>query len=70
LVGAYGYFPFVIVVVPVVLLPRFLGVWLAMNGGPSLIIRSTRLLLPECQQKVFTLFLPALLEELAIMPCS
>jgi hypothetical protein len=40
------------------------------EGLPSLIISSTRSLMPECQQKGFTLFLPALLEELAIMPCS
>jgi hypothetical protein len=39
-----------------------------MNGCASVIIRSTRLLISRYLQKVFILFLPALLEELAIMP--
>lgn len=68
--GGPWLFPFSILVLPVVFLPRFLGVWLIMKGCSSLIISSTRLLIPKCQQKVFTLFLPALLEELAIIPCS
>jgi hypothetical protein len=31
---ALGLFPFAVLVVPVVFLPRFLGVWLVMNGCP------------------------------------
>jgi hypothetical protein len=48
-------------------LPRFLGVWLIMNGFAYLTISFTGLLLPQYQQKVFTISLPALFGELALM---
>src|SRR5713101_6989913 len=48
-------------------LPRFLGVWLIINGFAYLTISFTGLLLPQYQEKVFTISLPALLGELALM---
>ena len=48
-------------------LPRFLGVWLAVNGFAYVIISFTGTLLPQYQGEVFTLSTPALLGELAIM---
>src|SRR5258708_1868097 len=48
-------------------LPRFLGVWLVINGFAYLTISFTGLLLPQYQDKVFTISLPALLGELALM---
>lgn len=48
-------------------LPRFLGVWLAINGFAYVIISFTGLLLPHYQAKVFSISLPALFGELAIM---
>jgi len=48
-------------------LPRFLGVWLAINGFAYMIISVTGLLLPQYQVKVFNVSFPALLGEVAIM---
>src|SRR3984885_2082274 len=48
-------------------LPRFLGVWLAINGFAYLIISFTGILFPQYQAEVFNLSTPALLGELAIM---
>lgn len=48
-------------------LPRFLGVWLAINGIAYLILSLTGILLPQYENKVFLLSQPALFGELAIM---
>jgi hypothetical protein len=48
-------------------LPRFLGVWLTINGFAYVILSFTGLLLPQFQDKVFTLSQPALFGELALM---
>jgi hypothetical protein len=48
-------------------LPRFLGVWLAINGFAYVIISLTGVLLPHYQVKVFNISFPALLGEVAIM---
>ena len=48
-------------------LPRFLGVWLTINGFAYVTISLTGALLPQYQDKVFSLSFPALLGELAIM---
>ena len=48
-------------------LPRFLGVWLAINGVAYVIVSLTGTLLPEHQEKVFNLSFPALLGEIALM---
>ena len=61
-------FPLGILVYRSRFLPRFLGVWLIVNGIAYLIISLTGLLLPQYEQKAFTLaFLPALLGEVALM---
>jgi hypothetical protein len=48
-------------------LPRFLGIWLTINGFAYVILSFTGLLLPQYQDKVFTLSQPALFGELALM---
>ena len=48
-------------------LPRFLGVWLAINGFAYVIVSLTGELLPQYQDKVFTISMPVLFGELAIM---
>jgi hypothetical protein len=48
-------------------LPRFLGVWLIINGVAYLIMSFTGLLLPQYQHNVFLLSQPALLGELVFM---
>jgi hypothetical protein len=48
-------------------LPRFLGVWLTINGFAYVINSFTGVLLPQYQGDVFTYSMPALVGELAIM---
>ncbi len=48
-------------------LPRFLGVWLAINGFAYVLLSFTGLLLPQYENKVFLLSQPALFGELALM---
>ena len=61
-------FPLGILVYRSRFLPRFLGVWLIVNGIAYLIISLTGLLLLQYEQKAFNLaFLPALLGEVAFM---
>jgi hypothetical protein len=48
-------------------LPRFLGVWLVINGIAYVILSITGELLPQYQDKVFTYGQPALFGEVAIM---
>jgi hypothetical protein len=48
-------------------LPRFLGVWLMINGLALLVLSFTSLLLPEFKDLVFKLVFPAMLGEVAIM---
>lgn len=47
-------------------LPRFLGVWLVINGLAYVILSFTGILLPRYQGKVFTYSQPALAGELAL----
>ena len=47
--------------------PRLLGVWLAINGIAYVVVSVTGLLLPQYQQRVFSLATPAFWGELAIM---
>jgi hypothetical protein len=47
-------------------LPRFLGVWLVINGFAYVILCFAGLLLPQYQGKVFLLSQPAMLGELAL----
>jgi len=48
-------------------LPRFLGVWLVINGCAYVILSFTGLLLPQYENKVFIGSQPALLGELVLM---
>jgi len=48
-------------------LPRFLGVWLAINGVMYVVISLTGVLWPRYQGKVFAYSQPALFAEIAIM---
>jgi len=48
-------------------LPRFLGVWLVVNGLAYVVLSLTGLLLPRYQTRLFGLSQPALMGELALM---
>ena len=48
-------------------LPRFLGVWIAVAGFAYVILSFTGVLLPQYQDKVFTISQPAFLGEVAFM---
>jgi Domain of unknown function (DUF4386) len=48
-------------------LPRFLGVWLTINGFAYVLLSLTGELLPQYQNKVFMLSQPALFAEIAFM---
>jgi hypothetical protein len=48
-------------------LPRFLGVWLSINGIAYVILSFTGELLPQYQDKVFTISEPALSAEVALL---
>jgi hypothetical protein len=60
-------FPLAMLVYRSRFLPRFLGVWLVINGFAYVILSFTGLLLPRYQDKVFTYSQPALFGEIAIM---
>jgi Domain of unknown function (DUF4386) len=47
-------------------LPRFLGVWLAINGAAYVALSFTGFLLPQYQSKVFLFSQPAMMGELAL----
>jgi hypothetical protein len=48
-------------------LPRFLGVWLIINGFAYLAMSFTSLLLPKYESTVSNIAFPALLGEMALM---
>jgi len=48
-------------------LPRFLGVWLGINGLAFLVLSITSLLLPEYKDMAFKIAVPAMLGEVAFM---
>jgi hypothetical protein len=60
-------FPLAILVYRSRSLPRFLGVWLIINGFAYLTISFTGLLLPQYEDMVSNIAFPALLGEMAIM---
>ncbi|NDQ56988.1 MAG: DUF4386 domain-containing protein [Acidipila sp.] len=60
-------FPLAILVYRSRFLPRFLGVWLVINGFAYVIMSLTGLLLPQYQNKVFIFSQPALFGEMALM---
>jgi hypothetical protein len=60
-------FPLALLVYRSRFLPRFLGVWLGINGFAYVILSLTGILFPQYQDKVFLLSQPALFGELALM---
>ena len=48
-------------------MPRFLGVWLVINGFAYVVLSFTGILLPEYQNKVFIYCQPAFFAEIALM---
>jgi uncharacterized membrane protein len=60
-------FPFAVLVLRSRFLPRFLGVWLIINGFAYVMISLTGLLLPQYEETVSNIAFPALLGEVAIM---
>jgi len=48
-------------------LPRFLGVWLVINGVTYVALSLTGVLVPQYQDKVFTFGQPAFFAEIAFM---
>ena len=60
-------FPLAVLVYRSRFLPRFLGVWLVINGFAYVIMSFTGELLPQYQGKVFIFSQPALFGELALM---
>jgi hypothetical protein len=60
-------FPLAILVYRSRFLPRFLGVWLVINGFAYVIMSFTGELFPQYQDKVFIISQPALFGELALM---
>jgi hypothetical protein len=60
-------FPLAVLVYRSRFLPRFLGVWLAINGVAYVMLSLTGVLWPQYQDKVFNYSQPALFGEIAIM---
>jgi hypothetical protein len=60
-------FPLALLVYRSRFLPRFLGVWLAIDGFAYVILSLTSILLPQYQDKVFTFSQPAFFGEVAFM---
>jgi hypothetical protein len=60
-------FPFAVLVLRSGFLPRFLGVWLIINGFAYLAMSFTGLLLPQYEDMVSNIVSPALLGEVATM---
>jgi uncharacterized protein DUF4386 len=60
-------FPLALLVYRSRFLPRFVGVWLVINGIAYLVLSLTGILLPQYQERVFNLSTPALFGELALM---
>ncbi len=60
-------FPLAVLVYGSRFLPRFLGVWLVVNGCVYVAMSLTGFLLPEYQQRIFVFSQPALFGEIALM---
>jgi hypothetical protein len=62
-----GFFPLALLVYRSRFLPRFLGVWLAIDGFAYIILGLTGVLLPQYQDRVFSYGQPAFFGEVAFM---
>jgi hypothetical protein len=62
-----AFFPLGLLVYRSRFLPRFLGVWLAIDGFAYVILSLTSVLLPQYFEKVYTISQPALFGEVALM---
>jgi hypothetical protein len=60
-------FPLAILVYRSIFIPRFLGVWLIINGVVYVVLSFTSIVLPEYTNSVFTIGMPAMFGELALM---
>jgi hypothetical protein len=60
-------FPLAILIYRSRFLPRFLGVWLIINGFAYLALSFTGILAPQYENKLFTISQPALFGEIALM---
>ena len=63
----FAFFPLGLLVYRSRFLPRFLGVWLAIDGFAYVILSLTSVLVPQYNQKVYTISQPALFGEVAFM---
>jgi len=62
-----GFFPLGLLVYRSRFLPRFLGVWLAIDGFAYVILSLTSVLVPQYSQKVYTISQPAFFGEVVFM---
>ena len=60
-------FPLAILVYQSLFLPRFLGVWLVINGIAYVLLSFISIVLPEYKDLVFTFGVPAMFGELVLM---
>ncbi|HYK50976.1 MAG TPA: DUF4386 domain-containing protein [Terriglobales bacterium] len=67
LLWGLAFFPLGLLVYRSRFLPRFLGVWLAIDGFAYVIMSLTSVLLPQYSEKVFIISQPALFGEVAFM---
>src|SRR5947208_12050616 len=63
----FGFFPLGLLVYRSRFLPRFLGVWLAVDGFAYVVLSLTSVLLPQYNEQVYTISQPALFGEVALM---
>ena len=60
-------FPLAILVYQSVFIPRFLGVWLIINGIVYVLLSFTSIVIPEYKDMVFSVGMPAMFGELVLM---
>jgi hypothetical protein len=60
-------FPLAILVYQSIFIPRFIGIWLVINGIVYVLLSFTSIVLPEYKDTVFTFGMPAMFGELALM---
>ncbi|HRE65763.1 MAG TPA: DUF4386 domain-containing protein [Cyclobacteriaceae bacterium] len=60
-------FPLAILIYQSVFIPRFLGIWLIINGIVYVLLSFTSIVLPEYKDLIFTFGMPAMFGELALM---